>query len=234
MVLREYLPRRAVDRRFWTLVGLSVLLHGALFAGIAWQRKPLPEALPPLLASIRLLAAPHSEPVRAAAPVAQPAVAFPQKARQPVAVAERRSSPHVVKAAEPAKAPAQSTPSTATAEVASPAMAAPPALSAAAPAGNAESARQARPQADVLAAYRQHLTALFARGYEYPRIAALRGWEGEVRLRLKVARKGNLLGISLDRSSGFDVLDQHAQAMLAGYGDLPPQIGRASCRERVS
>jgi len=63
---------------------------------------------------------------------------------------------------------------------------------------------------------------LFARGYEYPRIAALRGWEGEVRLRLKVARKGNLLGIQLDRSSGFEVLDQHALAMLESHGNLPP------------
>ena len=32
----------------------------------------------------------------------------------------------------------------------------------------------------------------------------------------------NLLGIALDRSSGFDVLDQHAQSLLASYGDLPP------------
>jgi protein TonB len=74
----------------------------------------------------------------------------------------------------------------------------------------------------VLAGYRQRLAELFARGYEYPRVAALRGWEGEVRLRLKVARKGNLLGVHLDRSSGFDVLDQHALALLEGHGALPP------------
>lgn len=103
-------------------------------------------------------------------------------------------------------------------EVATPAAS----LPSAAVAQQSEAARPARPQGDVLAAYRQHLTELFARGYEYPRIAALRGWEGEVRLRLKVARKGNLLGVTLDRSSGFDVLDQHAQALLASYGDLPP------------
>jgi protein TonB len=75
---------------------------------------------------------------------------------------------------------------------------------------------------DLLAAYRQQLTRLLAGQREYPRIAALRGWEGEVRLRLRVARKGNLLGVALDRSSGFEVLDQHALAMLAAMAGLPP------------
>jgi len=70
--------------------------------------------------------------------------------------------------------------------------------------------------------YRQRLTELLAGQREYPRIAALRGWEGEVRLRLRVARKGNLVGVVVDRSSGFEVLDQHALAMLAGLGSLPP------------
>ena len=107
----------------------------------------------------------------------------------------------------------------------------------------AEAARPApaiapqRPQSEVLDGYRQRLgepleerTAsvwerlgeLFARHQEYPRVAAMRGWEGEVRLRLKVARKGNLIGVALDRSSGFDVLDQHALAMLEQLASLPP------------
>jgi protein TonB len=79
-----------------------------------------------------------------------------------------------------------------------------------------------RPQSEVLEGYRQRLGELFARHQEYPRVAALRGWEGEVRLRLKVARRGNLLGVVLDHSSGFDVLDQHAMAMLEALASLPP------------
>ena len=78
-----------------------------------------------------------------------------------------------------------------------------------------------RPQAELLAGYRQRLSELFARHQEYPRIAALRGWEGEVRLRLKVARKGNLLAVQLDHSSGFAILDQHAMAMLESLAGLP-------------
>jgi protein TonB len=56
----------------------------------------------------------------------------------------------------------------------------------------------------------------------------MRGWEGEVRLRLRVARKGALLAVSVERSSGFEVLDQHALALveqLRGLPPLPEEIG---------
>jgi protein TonB len=76
--------------------------------------------------------------------------------------------------------------------------------------------------ADLLAAYRRRLGELLAGQQDYPRVAALRGWEGEVRLRLRVARKGNLLAVALDHSSGYAVLDQHALALLADLGSLPP------------
>jgi protein TonB len=78
------------------------------------------------------------------------------------------------------------------------------------------------PTADLLAAYRRRLGELFASHQDYPRLAALRGWEGEVRLRMRVARKGTLLAVDVDQSSGFKVLDQHALAMLAELGGLPP------------
>ena len=37
-----------------------------------------------------------------------------------------------------------------------------------------------------------------------------------------MARKGQLLSVHLDRSSGFEVLDQHALAMLETLASLPP------------
>ena len=84
--------------------------------------------------------------------------------------------------------------------------------------------RPAAPRAspEALDSYRRQLTDLFAREHEYPRVAAMRGWEGEVRLRLRVARRGQLLGVRVDRSSGFEVLDQDALALLEGHGKLPP------------
>ncbi|MBU1365839.1 MAG: TonB family protein [Gammaproteobacteria bacterium] len=212
----------AVNRKFWAILGLSVLLHGSLLALTSWERKNGPVSLPPLLASIRLIAVTESGPVAEPAPA--PA-AVPQKARQETRRRERMVPP-ATQTAGPANVPANApSPSSALA-----AESVAPAAEASAPvsAPVAEIARPApaiapqRPQSEVLAGYRQRLGELFARHQEYPRVAAMRGWEGEVRLRLKVARKGNLLGVVLDRSSGFDVLDQHALAMLEALAGLPP------------
>ncbi|MBI2276060.1 MAG: TonB family protein [Dechloromonas sp.] len=213
---RWYTVPRALDRRFKLILGFSLLLHGALFVVTAWQRQPVMPELPPIVATLRLIAPPESRPPAAVAPA--PAAVVPEKVRQPEVRRESRSSPRVLAAAGPANEPAPFVP-----EAAAPAIAAPaPATATPAPAVPAAPAIQAVPAADLLAAYRQRLTELLAGQREYPRIAALRGWEGEVRLRLRVARKGNLVGVVLDRSSGFEVLDQHALAMLAGLGNLPP------------
>lgn len=72
----------AVDRRFLAILGLSLALHASLFALTSWQRKHGTIALPPILASIRLLNVSEPGPV-AAAPSAQPPATVPQKVRQP-------------------------------------------------------------------------------------------------------------------------------------------------------
>jgi protein TonB len=74
----------------------------------------------------------------------------------------------------------------------------------------------------LLGRYAQQLSRLLASHQEYPRLAAQRGWEGEVRLRLKVARQGNLLSVQVDRSSGHDILDQHALQLVDLANGLPP------------
>ncbi len=207
-----------VNRKFWAILGLSILFHASLFALTSWQRQSGPVSLPPIFASIRLMAVTESGPVAEVAPA--PA-AVPQKARQEASRSER-PAPRTTQTAGPANVPAPA-PSSSSAMAAENVA---PAVSASAPV--AESARPApaiapqRPQSEVLEGYRQRLGELFARHQEYPRVAAMRGWEGEVRLRLKVARKGNLLGVAVDRSSGFDVLDQHALAMLEALASLPP------------
>jgi protein TonB len=210
-----------VNRKFWAILTLSILLHATLFALTSWQRQNGPISLPPIFASIRLIAVTESGPVAEPAPA--PA-AVPQKARQDASRTER-STPRATQTAGPANvpAPAPSSISTTASESPAPAAAAPVAEAARpAPAQDLAPPRPQRSQSEVLDGYRQRLGELFARHQEYPRVAALRGWEGEVRLRLKVARKGNLLGVVLDRSSGFDVLDQHAMAMLEALATLPP------------
>jgi protein TonB len=84
---------------------------------------------------------------------------------------------------------------------------------------------------EALAAYGHQLAELFGRVREYPRVAALRGWEGEVRLHLRIARKGQLLGVVLARSSGYEVLDRHAVAMIEDLPALPPLPGTLDASE---
>jgi protein TonB len=201
-----------VHSRFWEILLFSLALHGGLFVTVLWQRKVSPAALPPIFATLRLIAS--SESGSALAPAASPArsvPAIPQKVRQYRSQSEAVSPRSVISAAGPANSPVSASTTSETASVATsaPVQSAPPAIA-------------VRPDSELLDGYRRRLGELFARQQEYPRIAALRGWEGEVRLRLKVARKGQLLSVHLDRSSGFEVLDQHALAMLETLASLPP------------
>lgn len=206
-------------RRFRIILGCSALLHGALFALLSVPRTP--SATPVIQASIRLVDVAAGSPAAPAAtmpPATRPVAPRiePQAAPRPGRMARTARAPAAAPAAAAAQPDPLPVPAVAAVAGAAVAEAPRPTVAAAAPATAAPA------QSDVLAGYRQRLTELFARGYEYPRIAALRGWEGEVRLRLKVARRGNLLGVHLDRSSGFEVLDQHALALLEGHGNLPP------------
>jgi len=56
---------------------------------------------------------------------------------------------------------------------------------------------------------------------EYPRIAELRGWEGSVTMRLRVAPSGRLIAAELYKSSGFDALDKQAITMVSKVAVLP-------------
>ena len=230
----EIRPIPAVDRKFLAILGFSAVLHATLLVAVPWERPGQAITLPPITATLRLLSSIESAPPAEAA-VAPPAV--PEKARpqpprveQPAPPMLKRAAPAIVSAATtrpdsrvvPAPAAvAPAAPAAASVET-SPAPAVveqrPPAIAAAVPVAPA-----AGPSSrEMLDRYRQRLTDLFAGRHEYPRVAALRGWEGEVRLRLKVARKGNLLGVAVDHSSGFDVLDRHALALIESFGALPP------------
>jgi protein TonB len=210
-------PKAAVDRRLMAVLSCSLAAHAVALLAVHLPARP--SVSMPLLASLRVsipatrsaeAGRVESVPQRSITAVAAPAAMAPRPARNRVLAVDRPAQSVVAATAIPVAAavmPPVQPAAVAEAVHVPVAVAAPPVP---------------RPASDALAAYRRQLTELFAARHDYPRIAALRGWEGEVRLRLKVARKGNLLGIALDRSSGFDVLDQHALALLEGHGNLPP------------
>lgn len=192
---------------------VSVAIHAAALLLLPGLAKQAEEQLPPLVATLRFL------------PAAQPAVQASVSSPAPQA----RSSEPV---SRPLRSAAKETPVAARSETPAARVlaAAPDAAPTAVPETTARSDLAPTPAAPLAAApapapalestalddYGRALSDLLARQQQYPRLAALRGWEGEVRLRLKVARKGNLVGVQVVRSSGHEVLDQHAVQMVQG------------------
>ncbi len=207
----------AVDRKLLAILLASLALHAGLLAWTQVPRRPLAFELPRLVASLR----PAPVTPSGAAPGA-----LPQEVRQPAPRPQPKAAARVLVAAGPADPVRVPAPPVAPAVVAAAAAPVVPAAASARPDPEnavlpASTAAAAPAQADLLAAYRRQLAELLARHQEYPRVAALRGWEGEVRLRLTVARKGNLLQVELERSSGYGILDQHALAMVGELSGLP-------------
>ena len=207
-------------RRFAGLLLFSLALHALVLAWVNGPVRQLPSPQLLLTATLRLVAAPATADVLPA-----PAAAVPQERRTPKQsslprrlesppasrsepVASARPAPQEVRQPQP---PSGHRPE-------------PEAYGAARPTtGDATPVAAARPdQQSLLGRYAQQLSRLLASHQEYPRLAAQRGWEGEVRLRLKVARQGNLLSVQVDRSSGYDILDQHALQLVDLASGLPP------------
>lgn len=207
----------------WAL-GLSLVTHVALLAGPGWQPPGMPADPPPLRVRLEMPAAavppamPAIEP--SPPPVAVPAPSTPPPAR----LAARTPAPKAARSVTRQPPPAPLEPlATAPAPLAVPAPIPTPArpapVLAEAPPVAPPAVREtvaAPPDPAALARYARQLGDLLAGRQQYPRLAALRGWEGAVTLRLRLTREGGVRGVELLRSSGFEVLDQHALQFVQG------------------
>lgn len=84
-------------------------------------------------------------------------------------------------------------------------------------------------QADLDAArrgYAERLARAIAEHKRYPRVAQMRGWQGEVLIDLKIDENGNVLASGIGSSSGYEVLDKQALEMVAKAAPFPapPEI----------
>jgi protein TonB len=80
-------------------------------------------------------------------------------------------------------------------------------------------------QADIDAAKNQYGSALareLAKHKQYPKIAQMRGWEGEVVLELQLDGNGNVISSKVHDSSTFDALDKQALEMVKKANFPPP------------
>lgn len=236
------MPPPRISRPLKLAIAASIGVH---VLALAWQHDLLPKAddTPPTLNVVLHAPVPVIKPAPAPEPVARveaiepptpritrPAKAEPIPAPRAAPVITRAAAPDVpairteTPRPAPAVAPAISTPAPVVAEAA-PTRPPAPVIAHADPAPVAPV--QAAPAADepldpaLLERYGRNLSSLFARQQNYPRIAAMRGWEGEVQVRITIARKGTIVSTQVVRSSGFDVLDQNAVQLVTAAGPLP-------------
>ncbi len=76
--------------------------------------------------------------------------------------------------------------------------------------------------------YSNQLTREIAKYKQYPKIAQMRGWQGEVRIDLHLDGNGNLLSSRISVPSGYEVLDKQALEMVkkAVPFPAPPDVLR--------
>lgn len=80
------------------------------------------------------------------------------------------------------------------------------------------------PEPDLNAARNQYSSQLsreFAKYKQYPRIAQMRGWQGVVKVELKIDGSGAIQSLTIATSSGFEVLDKQALEMVRKATPLP-------------
>jgi len=231
----------ALPRPLKLAIGASLAVHAL---ALLWQHGGLPRLdtntprpLQVVLRSATPISEPSAEPVSKAhlapaiaprAPVAAPSPrAKPLETPRPTPILTRPASTAAttLRAQTTQTAPtASETPEPAVAQTAAePAPRAPtPALAAArVEAAPTPPAADEAPDPAQLERYGRSLSSLLARQQNYPRLAAMRGWEGEVQLRVTIARRGNIVATQIVRSSGFEVLDQNAVQLVAAAAPLP-------------
>jgi protein TonB len=75
---------------------------------------------------------------------------------------------------------------------------------------------------DVRAAYGRLLRDELSRHTKYPAVAALKGWEGKVRIKLQVDKDGNVIGTpEVVEKSGHPMLDDDAVKTILNASPLP-------------
>lgn len=189
-------------------------------------RSPLPAPVPQATAIVTPPDQTRSVPQpRAAEPLRPPFQPRPQVPSSPPALnrpALRQDMPTVTASAPPA-------PQTTAVTAAVPSLVAETSATPAVPSASRPTPVEAAPppateetlDPALLERYGRSLSSHFAHQQNYPRLAAMRGWEGEVQVRLTIARRGNIVAAQVVRSSGFEVLDQSAVHLVSTAGPLP-------------
>lgn len=208
------------DHAFAWALAISIALH-ALAAleipGISFEKMEKPKELTIELAPPKPAPPPPPPPVKPPEPVKPKVVPPPQAKPIPQPVVKPVITPQPISAPPPviAAAPKAETPPTFVA-----------------PAPEPPKPTPSVNQADIDSARNQYGSALsreIAKHMNYPKIAAMRGWQGIVEIDFQLDGNGKILSQKIHTSSGFEVLDKQALEMVKKSNfPMPPEVLKSS------
>jgi len=213
-------------------VFLTVLLaHVALSIGLR-DSPELEKPAEPLVMEVAFVAEKAPEAVKPASPPPPAAQPKPQlkpkpKSEQPKKAPEQPKKPAPVRKTEPAPSakPAAVEPPTQAPAAASAPSTPSAAVSTAVP---AKPASETFTEADYRANYKSRPNP------PYPRLAQRRGWQGKVLLRVKITADGRSANVSVQQSSGHEMLDEAAVEAVRGWTFNPARRGDRAVESTVT
>lgn len=210
LALSEWEAQHArAERRRWAISAVVVLLaFGSAIAASQWRPAVHPIAEPPAALMIELVpeAPPEPEPSPPEPPPPEPPMPKPVPKPVPQPTPPKVEAPPPSDIAEPAPPEPPPQPERAVEQTA-PAIPAPP---------------PANPRAaSAKVTYEGLLLAHLARNKRYPSQARSRRQQGLPYVRFVVTREGKVLSAKLERSSGYEALDEEALALFERAQPLP-------------
>jgi len=218
------------DLLLWALV-LSLALHSAalgLLPGVNFSHAI--KTVEPLTVELQQLPPPAIEPEKPKLPEPPkpqpkpervPPKVLPQRMTPPTApavVQQHDETPPPVAAAEPPNI-APSPPSVVAVEQKA---VEPPPVFTAPVATPSPPATSEETLGEIRAAYGKLLNGEFSKHTKYPPVAALKGWEGKVKIKLQIDKDGNVLGTPVvTESSNYKMLDDDAVKTILKCSPLP-------------
>lgn len=225
------------SRRVAGAIVLSVGLHAATLAHLSPVGMPVPSPRLPPITVDSLLKAISPVPAHPAVPSAampaqaarQPSATPPAPTRQIMAVRDEAAPAGGPRIAATAATPEPAAPATAPAAVA-------PTDQRTAPAAEKPAAATPALDLDALASqYGRQVADLLVSRKRYPRVAQMRGWQGQVEVEARFVPGGRLGQVVVTRSSGHETLDAAAVELLQGaeFPPLPASLAQADFRLRL-
>lgn len=226
------------SRRVAGAIVLSIGLHAATLAHLSPVSMPVPSPRLPPITMDSLLKAISPVPARPAAPpaampgqAARHASAAPPAPARQIMAARDEGAP----AGGPRIAASAATPEPAAAAATPPAPAALPDQRAAPVADRAAAAPPALDLDALASQYGRQVADLLVSRKRYPRVAQMRGWQGQVEVEARFVPGGRLGQVVVTRSSGHETLDAAAIELLQGaeFPPLPASLAQADFRLRL-